>query len=66
MGAAFFCREYGERVDKMCREIGRRGIDLLVVSSPPNIACLTGYEMIWYYLTSPVSVSCLTKFLRWR
>ena len=28
-----------------------------LVSSPPNITYLTGYDMIWYYLTSPVSVA---------
>ena len=66
MGAAFFCRGvWGAGRQDVSRDRGR-GIDLLLVSSPPNIACLTGYEMIWYYLTSPVSVSCLTKFLRWR
>ena len=31
--------------------------DLLFVSSPSNITYLTGYGMIWYYLTSPVSVA---------
>ena len=36
---------------------GVGGIDVLLVSSPPNITYLTGYDMIWYYLTSPVSVA---------
>ena len=27
------------------------------MSSPPNITYLTGYDMVWYYLTSPVSVA---------
>ena len=57
MGAAFFCRGIWERVEKVRREMGRRGIDVLLVSSPPNITYLTGYDMIWYYLTSPVSVA---------
>ena len=37
------------------RSISRR--DLLLVSSPSNITYLTGYGMIWYCLTSPVSVA---------
>ena len=39
------------------REMARREIDLLFVWSPSNITYLTGYDMIWYYLTSPVSVA---------
>ena len=56
-GPAFPVGEYGERVEKVRREMARRGIDVLLVSSPPNITYLTGYDMIWYYLTSPVSVA---------
>ena len=56
-GPPFPVEEYRARVEKVRREMGRRGIDLLLVSSPPNITYLTGYDMIWYYLTSPVSVA---------
>ena len=56
-GPPFSVGEYGERVEKVRREMGRREIDLLLVSSPPNITYLTGYDMVWYYLTSPVSVA---------
>ena len=56
-GPPFSVEEYGERVEKVRREMARRGIDVLLVSSPPNITYLTGYDMIWYYLTSPVSVA---------
>ena len=56
-GPPFAVGEYAERVEKVRREMGRRGIDVLLVSSPPNITYLTGYDMIWYYLTSPVSVA---------
>ena len=56
-GPAFPVGEYGERVEKVRREMARREIDLLFVSSPPNITYLTGYDMVWYYLTSPVSVA---------
>ena len=56
-GPPFSVGEYGERVEKVRREMARREIDLLFVSSPPNITYLTGYDMVWYYLTSPVSVA---------
>ena len=56
-GPPFPVGEYRERVEKVRREMARREIDLLFVSSPPNITYLTGYDMIWYYLTSPVSVA---------
>ena len=56
-GPPFPVEEYRARVEKVCREMERREIDLLLVSSPPNITYLTGYDMIWYYLTSPVSVA---------
>ena len=56
-GPAFPVGEYRDRVEKVRREMARREIDLLFVSSPPNITYLTGYDMIWYYLTSPVSVA---------
>ena len=56
-GPAFPVGEYRERVEKVRGEMARREIDLLFVSSPPNITYLTGYDMVWYYLTSPVSVA---------
>ena len=56
-GPPFPVGEYRERVEKVRREMARREIDVLLVSSPPNITYLTGYDMIWYYLTSPVSVA---------
>ena len=56
-GPPFPVGEYRDRVEKVRREMGRREIDLLFVSSPPNITYLTGYDMVWYYLTSPVSVA---------
>ena len=37
--------------------MGGGGSTFYFVSSPPNITYLTGYDMIWYYLTSPVSVA---------
>ena len=49
--------EYRQRVDKVILEMARREIDLLFVSSPPNITYLTGYDLVWYYLTSPTGVA---------
>ena len=59
-GPPFPVGEYRERVEKVRREMARREIDLLFVSSPPNITYMTGYDMVWYYLTSPVSVAVHT------
>ncbi len=56
-GPPFPLAEYKGRAEKVREEMTRRGIDVLLVSSPPNITYLTGYDMIWYYLTSPVSVA---------
>ncbi len=56
-GLPFPVGEYKERVERVRREMARREIDLLFVSSPSNITYLTGYDMIWYYLTSPVGVA---------
>ena len=39
--------EYKDRVEKVRREMARREVDLLFVSSPSNITYLTGYDMIW-------------------
>ncbi len=56
-GPPFPLPEYSQRVEKVRQEMARREIDLLFVSSPPNLTYLTGYDMIWYYLTSPVSLA---------
>ncbi len=56
-GPPFSVEEYEDRVEKVRKEMLRREIDLLLVTSPPNLTYLTGYDMIWYYLTSPVSVA---------
>jgi Xaa-Pro aminopeptidase len=36
--------------------MARRGIDVLVVLSPPNLCYLTGFESIWYPPRAPVGV----------
>jgi len=38
-----------------------RDIDLLFVSSPPNLTWLTGYDSIWYRRTTPTGLAiCLS------
>ena len=58
MGAGLSCRGVqGPRGEGPGgRWVGGRSTFYLV-SSPPNITYLTGYDMVWYYLTSPVSVA---------
>ena len=58
MGSGFSCRGVWGAGGESAPGDGVGGeIDVLLVSSPPNITYLTGYDMIWYYLTSPVSVA---------
>jgi Xaa-Pro aminopeptidase len=37
-------------------EMGRRGVDVLFVMSPPNICYLTGFESVWYPPRAPLGV----------
>ena len=46
-GPPFPEEEYRQRVDKVVHEMACRGIDLLFVSSPPNITYLTGYDLVF-------------------
>ena len=47
--ALIFSRdEYRERLRRVREILTDREIDLLYVTSPPNLFYLTGYELIWY------------------
>lgn len=59
-GPPFPREEYVRRWDAARQEMKRRGIDLLYVTSPPNITYLTGYDSIWYYLVTPTGVALRT------
>lgn len=48
--------EYRERQRRARAEMAARGIELLYVTSPPNIQYLTGYEAIWFPNRLPVGV----------
>ena len=37
--------------------MARQGIDLLFVTSPPNITWLTGYDMLWYRRATPTGMA---------
>lgn len=47
-GPPFPPEEYNDRIRKVKREMDLRGLDTLLVTSPPNITYLTGYDSIWY------------------
>jgi Xaa-Pro aminopeptidase len=51
---AFPADEYHERRRRVRAEMQRRGIDVLLVLSPPNLNYLTGFESIWYPPRAPV------------
>ncbi len=56
-GPAFPEQEYHERKHRVLRVMAEKGIDTLLVTSPVNIAYLTGYDMVWYYLRTPTAVA---------
>lgn len=56
-GPPFSAEEYRERVDRVKAEMMTRQIDLLLVTSPPNITWLTGYDSIWYRRTTPTGLA---------
>ena len=49
----FGVEEYRERERRLREEMDRRGIDVLFVMSPANVAYLTGFEAVWYPPYSP-------------
>lgn len=46
--------EYRLRRERVRDEMAARGIDVLFVTSPPNLLYLTGYQAIWYPPRLPV------------
>ena len=56
-GPAFPDSEYAERRSRVAEQMRAADIDTLLVTSPVNIAYLTGYDMIWYYLQTPTAVA---------
>jgi Xaa-Pro aminopeptidase len=48
--------EYRDRARRVRERMAERGVDVLVVTSPPNLYYLTGFESIWYPPRAPVAV----------
>lgn len=56
-GPGFPEQEYHARKLRALQAMTEKGIDTLMVTSPVNIAYLTGYDMVWYYLRTPTGVA---------
>jgi ectoine hydrolase len=54
MERPFTDAEYRDRAAQVRAEMTRRGVDVLLVLSPPNLCYLTGFESIWYPPRAPV------------
>lgn len=52
----FSGEEYRDRLEKVRREMGRQGLDLLWVSDPSNMSWLTGYDGWSFYVHQGVLV----------
>ncbi len=52
----FLIEEYRDRVRRVRAELDRRELDVLYVTSPANLAYLTGFESIWYPPRAPLGV----------
>ena len=55
-GPPFPRAEYRQRTARTREAMRERGVDLLFVSSPPNLTWLTGYDSIWYRRTTPTGL----------
>jgi Xaa-Pro aminopeptidase len=53
---SFGVDEHRARAERVRTELERRGIDTLLVTSPPNVLYLTGYEAAWFPPRLPVGV----------
>ena len=56
-GPAFPEQEYLARKQRVLQVMAEKSIDTLLVTSPVNIAYLTGYDIVWYYLRTPTGVA---------
>jgi Xaa-Pro aminopeptidase len=52
--------EYRSRAERVRGRMRERGVDVLVVTSPPNLCYLTGFESVWYPPRAPVGVVVTT------
>ena len=49
--------QYRDRLGRLCQELEKRGIDVLYLTSPPNLCYLSGYEAVWYPPRLPLGVA---------
>jgi Xaa-Pro aminopeptidase len=56
-GLPFEREEYEDRLARVREEMGRRGLDLLYVTSPPNLQYLKGFELTWYAIRYPTGLA---------
>ncbi len=55
-GLPFPAEEYRDRARRVRERMRERGVDVLFVTSPPNLCYLTGFESVWYPPRAPVGV----------
>ncbi|HEY8858438.1 MAG TPA: aminopeptidase P family N-terminal domain-containing protein, partial [Gaiellales bacterium] len=55
-GLPFAVSEYRDRAARVRERMRERGVDVLLVISPPNLCYLTGFESVWYPPRAPVGV----------
>ncbi|HEY3765969.1 MAG TPA: Xaa-Pro peptidase family protein [Gaiellales bacterium] len=55
-GLPFTLEEYRDRARRVRDRMRERDVDVLFVTSPPNLCYLTGFESIWYPPRAPVGV----------
>ena len=60
-GPPFSIEEYAQRRARVRAEMQRLDIDLLYVTSPPNLTWLTGYDSIWYRRTTPTGLAIIAE-----
>jgi len=56
-GLPFHGDEYAQRLRRLRDEMERRGLDLLYVTSPPNLYYLTGYSSVWFDGRNPTGLA---------
>jgi Xaa-Pro aminopeptidase len=55
-GPPFPAEEYRDRARRVRERMRERGVEVLFVTSPPNLCYLTGFESVWYPPRAPVGV----------
>jgi Xaa-Pro aminopeptidase len=59
--AAFDDAEYADRGARVRQAMAAAGLDVLYLTSPPNILYLTGYEAVWYPWRLPLGLALVRE-----